>query len=317
MKPPREAAYHTGSAALVATVLHRPTQPRASPLDAGWVRSPAAVSMNLNKATLAILLLLVIGALVYEHNRTREIQTTLDAIAKDRDALNRQVSNLNRLAAEAKARAEATPSAAEAPRLEQAGPKPPAPRAEEPPVPGVTRTAPAGWMKNGSKPGSYAVGVDRNQMFAGLPSAYVKSLESSVDGFGGMMQVSSAEDLVGKRVRLSGWVKTEDANDGGGHLWLRVDGQQSGQVLQFDNMDKHPVKGTTDWQQYSVVLDVPPESAALAYGFFVQGAGQMWVSGAKLEPVGPEVPSTNMVTNRTRSLPKAPVNLSFDPDQPK
>jgi hypothetical protein len=150
-----------------------------------------------------------------------------------------------------------------------------------------------------------------------MPSAYVKSIESSVDGFGGMMQMSSAEDFFGKRVRLSGWVKTADANDGGGHLWLRVDGQQSGQTLQFDNMDSHPVKGTTDWQQYSVVLDVPPEAAALAYGFFVNGTGQMWVSGTKLEPVGPEVPSTNMITSRAPRLPKAPVNLSFDPNQPK
>jgi hypothetical protein len=113
-------------------------------------------------------------------------------------------------------------------------------------------------------------------------------------------------------------MKTEHANDGGGHLWLRVDGQSRG-VLQFDNMDRNPVKGTTAWQQYSVVLDVPPDAAALAYGFFIQGAGKMWVSGTKLEPVGPEVASTNMNNNKAPapSLPKAPVNLSFNPEGPK
>jgi hypothetical protein len=273
--------------------------------------------MNINKATLGILVLLIIGAFLYEHNKARDVQTTLDALAKDRDSLSRQVSNLNRLMAKADTRAEAGPPATEAPRIEQATPKPVAQHVEEPPIPGVTRTAPAGWSKNGSKPGSYVVGVDRNQTMGGMPSAYVKSIESSVDGFGGMMQMSSAEDLVGKRVRLSGWVKTEDANDGGGHLWLRVDGQQSGQMLQFDNMGNRPVKGTTDWQQYSVVLDVPPESAALAYGFFVQGTGKMWVSGTKIDQVGPEVSSTNMVTNQARGLPKTPVNLTFDSDQPK
>jgi hypothetical protein len=273
--------------------------------------------MNINKVTLGLLVLLVAAALFYEHSRTREIQTSLDAFTKDRDSLKRQVGNLTRLVAEANERAAARPSAAEAARPEQAVPPPAAQRVEEPPVPGVTRSAPAGWAKNGSKPGSYVVGVDANESFSGMPSAYVKSIESSVDGFGGMMQMSSAEDFLGKRVRLSGWVKTADANDGGSHLWLRVDGQQSGQTLQFDNMDSHPVKGTTDWQQYSVVLDVPPQAAALAYGFFVAGTGQMWVSGTKLEPVGPEVPSTNMITSRTSSLPKAPVNLSFDPNQPK
>lgn len=273
--------------------------------------------MNIHKTTLAILVLLVAAVFLFEHNQTSKIQASLDTLAKDRDSLTRQVGSLKQLVAEAREHA-ATPSpAAEAPRIERPAAPPVAQRVEEPPVSGVTTTAPAGWSKNGSKPGSYVVGVDRNQSFGGLPSAYVKSIESSVDGFGGMMQMSSAEDLIGKRVRLSGWVKTEDANDGGGHLWLRVDGQQSGQMLQFDNMDKHPVKGTTDWQQYSIVLDVPPESAALAYGFFVAGTGKMWVSGTKLEPVGPEVPSTNMVTNRARALPKAPVNISFDPDAPK
>src|SRR5258708_6290404 len=81
-----------------------------------------------------------------------------------------------------------------------------------------------------------------------------------------MMQAVSGEEYRGKRVKLSGWMKTEDANEGGGHLWLRVDGQQVGASLQFDNMNNRAPKGTTDWQQYSVVLDVPAEASALAYG---------------------------------------------------
>src|SRR5262249_22664225 len=153
-----------------------------------------------------------------------------------------------------------------------------------------------------------------NQSFGGMPAAYVQSIDHSVDGFGGMMQTNSAEDYLGKRVRLSGWMKTEDANQGGGHLWLRVDGPQAGQSLQFDNMDGRAPKGTTDWQQYSVVLDVPQEATALAYGFFVSGGGKVLVSGTKLEPVGPEVASTNLNVNRTRALPKAPVDISFDPN---
>src|SRR5262245_19557024 len=109
-----------------------------------------------------------------------------------------------------------------------------------------------------------------------MPSAYVRSLEAvGKENFGGAMQTISPENYAGKRVRLSGWVKTQDANDGGGHLWLRVDGQQQGVSLQFDNMDGRAVKGTTDWQQASVVLDVPADSSALAFGYFVQGAGQM------------------------------------------
>ncbi len=268
--------------------------------------------MSSNRSTITVIVLLAAAASLYERDRAQETQKSLAALGADRDSLNRQVKNLARLVAEANQRASVPAPAPEAPRVEAVAPPPPPVHVEEPPAPGVTLKAPAGWTKNGSKPGSYVVGVDRNQTLGGMPSAYVKSIDSAVDGFGGMMQMSAADDMVGKRVRLSGWVKTEDANDGGGHLWFRVDGQQSGQTLQFDNMDSRPVKGTTDWQQYSVVLDVPPQSAALAYGFFVQGTGKMWVSGTKIEAVGPEVPSTNMVTNRARTLPKTPANLNFE-----
>jgi hypothetical protein len=177
-------------------------------------------------------------------------------------------------------------------------------------VPGVTNKAPQGWNKNGNKPEAYTVGVDSNQMWNGLPSAYAKSGDAAADAFGGMMQTISADDFLGKRVRLSGWMKTEDANDGGGHLWLRVDGQQQGKILEFDNMNNRAPKGTTGWQQYSVVLDVAPDARALAYGFFVQGKGQVWVNNSKLEVIERDVPSTSML-KATQALPKQPANPTF------
>ena len=126
------------------------------------------------------------------------------------------------------------------------------------------------------------------------------------------MQTASPADYKGKKVQLSAWMRTEDANDGGAHLWLRVDGQQSGTPLQFDNMTGRAPTGTTDWQLYSVVLDVPSDAKRLAYGVFVSGRGTMWVSGTKLEAVGPEVASTNLLG---KPAPESgqPTNLSFSP----
>jgi hypothetical protein len=283
----------------------------------------------MNNPTVAIAGLVLVGIIavaIIENNRADKAEAALAGLAKEQSALERKFRDLSRLMAEARDRQEVIrPSApapvapgettvrAPEPRNAAAASPPEAP----PPVPGVSRVAPAGWAKNGSAPGAYLVGVDQNETFQGLPSAYVQSIDPAADAFGGMMQMNSAENFVGKRVRLSGWVKTENANDGGGHLWLRVDGSQRGTPLQFDNMNRSPVKGTTEWQQYSVVLDVPPEASALAYGFFVEGAGKMWVNGAKLEPVGPEVASTNMLSERPNSAPKAPVNLNFDPNHPK
>ena len=86
-------------------------------------------------------------------------------------------------------------------------------------------------------------------------------------------------------------------------------------MLGFDNMDNRSVKRTKDWQEASVVLDVPAAASALAYGFFVAGGGKMWVSGQKMEVVGPDVPTTNMLTKK--ALPPTPTNLGFDPNRPK
>ena len=176
----------------------------------------------------------------------------------------------------------------------------------------VTTEAPSGWWKNGTNNAvAYVAGVDRNNTHDGLPSAYVKSVEPVIQGFGGMMQMCAAENFLGKRLRYSAWMKTENTNDGGAHLWFRVDGKETNAMLQFDNMDSRPVKGTTDWQQYAIVLDVPANAAALAYGFFVQGTGQAWVSDVKIEEVGVDVPSTNMTRTKPSILPNSPVNLGF------
>ena len=260
--------------------------------------------------TAAAVAVLALGTVVFYQTRQADAaQLALTTFMEDRDAQRLELKKLNGMVADLQRRA------AEVPRTAATGPaSTPTPIPPSAPVarPGVTVKAPAGWWKNGAKPESYVVGVDSLQTWGGMPSAYVESLTPAVEGgFGGMMQTSSAENFEGKRVRLSGWIKTENANEGGGRLWLRIDGQDRGKVLGFDNMDNRPVTGTTDWQEASLVLDVPKGASALAYGFFVQGGGKMWVNGQKIEAVGTEVPSTNLVS--TPALPKTPTNLGFDP----
>lgn len=259
--------------------------------------------------TLVVVVLLLLAVLYFETGRSREMVAAVAKSAKAQETLSRQVDDLSRRLVQAERRVAVTESQTGAPTREN-GPAAPAVTLPQGPVPGVTTVAPAGWFKNGSATSSYAVGVDQNQSYNGLPSAYVKSTVPSVDGFGGMMQSSSAADYAGKRIRYTAWVRTEDVGDGGGHLWLRVDGQQSGQTLGFDNMDNRSLKGTTEWQQQSIVLDVPPEAKAVAFGFFVAGTGQMWTNSGKIEEVGPEVPATNMLGAQAPA-PPPPKNLNF------
>jgi hypothetical protein len=165
---------------------------------------------------------------------------------------------------------------------------------------------PKGWLLAGSKPGDFDAGVDGGQAFEGHGSAYLKSRSTASDGFGTMMQSISAEKYKGNRIRLSGVVKSERVMSWAG-LWLRVD--RGTESLGFDNMQKRPIKGTTEWQRYEVVLDVPRDATGISFGILLNGAGEVWLSGTKLEVVGAEVPVTNLLE---KHLPEQPVNLEFN-----
>lgn len=267
--------------------------------------------MSTTKIVIGTALVAAIGVSLFEFHRTSELETSLAeartesaASSKQLQAIQREIADLKRAAAMERTKpASAAPATASAPTVAAV---------QDAPRPGITPKPPKGWIKNGSANDLYEIGVDENNAWGGMPSAYARSTGAADGKFGGMMQTIAAETYQNQRVRLSGWVKTEDANDGGAHLWLRVDGQQPNQMLGFDNMDGRAPKGTTDWQDYSIVLDVPAGATKLNYGFFVQGKGQMWVNGVTITPVGAEVPTTNML-NKQPPLPKTPVNLGFAP----
>ena len=168
-------------------------------------------------------------------------------------------------------------------------------------------TAARGWFLAGDHPQNYSIGVDHESTLQGRASGYLKAKPTATEGFGTMMQMFNATQYAGQRVRFSAYVKSEALNDWAG-LWMRVDKQS--QVLAFDNMNSRPIKGTTDWHNYEVVLDVPKDATAIAFGVLLQKAGTVWISNVRFESVGTEVPTTG--TPMGPDLPDRPTNLSFD-----
>lgn len=120
------------------------------------------------------------------------------------------------------------------------------------------------------------------------------------------MQQFNSEHYLGKRLRFSALVKTQDAQDWAG-LWMRVD--NGSKMLAFDNMQNRPIKGTSDWRRYDVVLDVPQESTGIFFGVLLSGSGEVWLNEAKIEIVGAEVLPTGGET--THPMPDEPTNLDF------
>ena len=165
---------------------------------------------------------------------------------------------------------------------------------------------PRGWFLAGSKPASYDTGIDAQASYNGHPSAYLKSKDPRIDGFGTLMQDFRADHYVGKRVRFSAYVKTENA-EGLVGLWMRID--KEAKQLAFDNMQNRPIKSTSDWQKYDVVLDVPQDATGIFFGVLLGGTGEAWISNAKFEVVGSDVPTTDLVGT---PRPDEPANLNFE-----
>ena len=173
----------------------------------------------------------------------------------------------------------------------------------------VNQRMPKGWFLAGSNPRAYDVGIDQTQKVNGKQSAYLKSKAGESKGFGTLMQQFDPKRFLGKRVRMSAHVRTQTVKGWAG-LWLRVDAAK-GKRLSFDNMGNRPIKGTTDWERYNIVLDVPDSAANIAFGVLLGGQGQVNVDAFSFEEVDLSVP----VTGLHGSPPLEPVNLDFENDR--
>lgn len=164
------------------------------------------------------------------------------------------------------------------------------------------------WFMAGSHPRDYALGIDTSTTYDGKNSGYLKAAVEEPQGFGTLMQMFKADAYRNKRMRFSAVVKSEGVDDWAG-LWMRIDGPDRGENLGFDNMQNRPIKGTSDWQKYEVVLDVPPESVHIAFGVLLRGKGQVWLSDVHFEEVGDDVPVTAISGGKV--YPDQPGNLDF------
>ena len=115
------------------------------------------------------------------------------------------------------------------------------------------------------------------------------------------MQVSSAEDYLGKKIRMKGMIKTENVKKWAG-LWLRIDGENK-KVLGFDNMKKRKIKGTNDWQAYEIEMYVPKNAESLNFGGLLVGTGKLWFDDISFEVIP---------TKKREYILDAPKNLNFE-----
>jgi erythromycin esterase len=124
--------------------------------------------------------------------------------------------------------------------------------------------------------------------------AYLKSNAFDAVQFSSLHQVIMPDDYINQRIRLSAYVKALGVKKCAG-LWMRIDGPTG--PLRLDDMHQHPIVGTSNWTNYSIVLDVPKNSTQIVFGLHFSGQGQVWIDDVQLEVVEAAVPSSDSGRN--------------------
>lgn len=150
--------------------------------------------------------------------------------------------------------------------------------------------------------GKAKVFADTSEKQEGKFAAAIESDESK--GFKALGFILP-ENYTGKKITLSGYIKTENVTDGFAGLWMRIDPQ-----IAFDNMQNRGIKGTTPWTKYEITLNMSPEnSKKIVLGALFSGKGKMWVDNLKISIDGKDVEKAKIFEKK---LTKAEADKEFD-----
>ncbi len=166
------------------------------------------------------------------------------------------------------------------------------------------------WITTGTAPDKYRMGIDHKIFHTGTRSAFIWSLEDEYgpDEYAAILQQFSAKLYLCKRVRFAAFVKARNV-EGWAGLWMRFDGPFS-VTLKLDNMQNRPIIGSSEWNYYTCVLDVPRETEIINIGILLSGKGQVWIDHASFQEVDRSVPTTDFEIQK--EYPDCPENLLFE-----
>lgn len=156
-----------------------------------------------------------------------------------------------------------------------------------------------GWFKWGN----YDLTIDV-LAHSGTKSGKITSTDN---GNFGSIAYKIPANYIGKTIKLEGYMKIKNVENGFAGLLLRIDG--NGSSLAFDNMQNQNITGTKDWQKYSITLNYPKEAENIFIAGILSGKGQVWFDDFVLTIDGKNIQTLKEVK---RELSKAQLDKEFD-----
>jgi hypothetical protein len=180
---------------------------------------------------------------------------------------------------------------------------------------------PADWLLSGEDADKYRMRIDSEVPRSGATCMRIVARGNRRDSeWAVAVQIIDASPYRGRRVRLSGYLRTDRVGSVG--LWMRIDGIIGGEAAQIavDNAEDRRLEGTHEWTRQEIVLDVTAESVTILFGAMISGDGAVWLDDLAVEEVGMDVAVTEPTGNRILGgaylrppgMLAAPANLGFE-----
>ena len=91
-------------------------------------------------------------------------------------------------------------------------------------------------------------------------------------------------DYDGKRMTLSGYIKTENVTNGYAGLWMWIN------PIALNNMQRNGITGTTDWKKSEITLAMNPgKTKRITLGGLLFGKGKMWLDDLQITIDGKDI----------------------------
>src|SRR5476649_1929687 len=150
-----------------------------------------------------------------------------------------------------------------------------------------------GWAARGS---GFEVVVDSVAPFAGRFSLRTRWVDAApyVQASAKFAVASQALPValaVGRKLHLTGYIRTDNISVGFAGFWMRVDALDS-RTIAFDNMSERGPRGTTPWTRYDIELPVDSGAANILVGVLHPGDGTAWYDSLTIDVVGDPMPRT-------------------------
>lgn len=145
----------------------------------------------------------------------------------------------------------------------------------------IENNKPIDWYSFGSK--DYLLSIDSVNAKSGKYSAAIEYHQDRQDFKAWSFNLPY--NYNGKKITLSGYIKTENVTNGYAGLWMRIDPK-----IAFDNMNKRGVKATTEWTKYEITLEMDPNKTdQIVIGGLLVGKGKAWFDDFKITIDGKDI----------------------------